>query len=123
MLNSLKNTLFLSLSALALTAPSAGQIPLQPDNLWSGGFYSNPLCSNAPLSLPTFPGFKQVSLEIGWQDCQLGSQKPVDAQWSAPMRCPPAAQGPAEAGQRVQIRCRAELACLAQPLLGRRVGW
>ncbi|HIF41650.1 MAG TPA: hypothetical protein EYQ74_11200 [Planctomycetes bacterium] len=85
MLNSFKNTFLLALGALALTAPSVGQIPLQPDNLWSGGFYSNPLCSNAPLSLPTFPGFKQVSMEIGWQDCQLGSQKAVDAQWSAPV--------------------------------------
>ena len=85
MLNSLKNTFLLALGALVLNTPSSGQSWIQPDYLWSGGFYSNPQCSNAPLTLPTFPGFKQGSLEIGWNDCQLGSQKVVTATWSAPM--------------------------------------
>ncbi|HIF41651.1 MAG TPA: hypothetical protein EYQ74_11205 [Planctomycetes bacterium] len=65
MLNALKNTFLLSLGALALTVPSSGQIPLQPDNLRSGGFYSDAQFSNAPPSLPTFPGSKQGSLETG----------------------------------------------------------
>ena len=65
MLNFLENTFLLALGVLALTAPSFGQIPLQPDNLRSGGFYSNAQCSNAPPSLPSFPGSKQGSPEIG----------------------------------------------------------
>ena len=85
MLNSLKNTLLLALGALALAASSSAQTWLQPDYLWSGGFYVNPQCSLAPLTLPTFPGFNQVSMEIGWQDCQAESKKYVDAKWSAPV--------------------------------------
>ncbi len=83
MLNSLKNTLLLALGALVLNAHSSAQC-IQPDNLWLGSFAYNPQCSGAPLSLPAFPGFKQEALELGWQDCQLDSQKDITVKWSTP---------------------------------------
>jgi hypothetical protein len=66
------------LSTLALAATSIAQCPL-PDHLDGG-----PCCSPAQITLPTFPAFKQSSLDICWKDCDVDNIAGGRVRWGKP---------------------------------------